>query len=43
LTGEGRRAGRYALWPRQHKKGKPVEVYALDEADGPAEMRGSAL
>ncbi len=43
LTGEGRRAGRYALWPRQHKKGKPVEVYALDEAGGPAEMRGSAV
>ncbi|MEJ2465434.1 MAG: DUF4080 domain-containing protein [Candidatus Thiodiazotropha sp.] len=43
LTGEGRRAGRYALWPRQHKKGKPVEVYALDEAGGPAERRGSAV
>lgn len=24
--------GRYALWPRQHKKGKPVEIYPIDKA-----------
>ncbi|MEW8028383.1 MAG: DUF4080 domain-containing protein [Candidatus Thiodiazotropha sp.] len=24
-------AGRYAIWPKQHKKGKPVEIVALDE------------
>lgn len=23
------RAGRYAVWPRQHKKGKPVEILAV--------------
>jgi anaerobic magnesium-protoporphyrin IX monomethyl ester cyclase len=23
-------AGRYAVWPRQHKKGKPVEIFPLD-------------
>jgi anaerobic magnesium-protoporphyrin IX monomethyl ester cyclase len=22
--------GRYAIWPRQHKKGKPVEIFAVD-------------
>ncbi|MEJ2462915.1 MAG: DUF4080 domain-containing protein [Candidatus Thiodiazotropha sp.] len=31
LSGEAFRAGRYALWPRQHKKGKPVEVHYLDD------------
>lgn len=30
LTGDRYVAGRYALWPRQHKKGKPVEVFALN-------------
>ncbi|MCG8090814.1 MAG: B12-binding domain-containing radical SAM protein [Candidatus Thiodiazotropha endolucinida] len=30
LTGNRYVAGRYALWPRQHKKGKPVEVFALN-------------
>ncbi len=30
LSGEAYRAGRYALWPRQHKKGKPVEIHYLD-------------
>jgi anaerobic magnesium-protoporphyrin IX monomethyl ester cyclase len=25
--------GRYAIWPRQHKKGKPVEIIALDQDD----------
>ncbi|MEJ2694506.1 MAG: DUF4080 domain-containing protein, partial [Candidatus Thiodiazotropha sp.] len=30
LSAEHRRPGRYALWPRQHKKGKPVEIYPLD-------------
>lgn len=30
LSAESRRPGRYALWPRQHKKGKPVEIYPLD-------------
>jgi anaerobic magnesium-protoporphyrin IX monomethyl ester cyclase len=29
LTGESYSSGRYALWPRQHKKGKPVEVFCL--------------
>ena len=29
LTGETRRPGDYAVWPRQHKKGKPVEIYDL--------------
>jgi anaerobic magnesium-protoporphyrin IX monomethyl ester cyclase len=24
-------AGRYAVWPKQHKRGKPVEIVALDE------------
>jgi anaerobic magnesium-protoporphyrin IX monomethyl ester cyclase len=23
--------GRYAVWPRQHKRGKPIEIVALDE------------
>jgi anaerobic magnesium-protoporphyrin IX monomethyl ester cyclase len=23
-------AGRYAIWPRQHKKGKPIEIFAVD-------------
>jgi anaerobic magnesium-protoporphyrin IX monomethyl ester cyclase len=32
LSLEKRRPGRYALWPRQHKKGKPVEIFALDAA-----------
>ncbi|MGD9163815.1 MAG: DUF4080 domain-containing protein [Chromatiales bacterium] len=32
LSIEKRRPGRYALWPRQHKKGKPVEIFALDAA-----------
>jgi anaerobic magnesium-protoporphyrin IX monomethyl ester cyclase len=30
LTGTTYSPGRYALWPQQHKKGKPVAVYALD-------------
>ncbi len=30
LSGESRQPGRYAIWPRQHKKGKPVEIFALD-------------
>jgi anaerobic magnesium-protoporphyrin IX monomethyl ester cyclase len=25
-------AGRYAVWPQQHKRGKPVEIVALDQA-----------
>jgi anaerobic magnesium-protoporphyrin IX monomethyl ester cyclase len=25
-------AGRYAVWPVQHKRGKPVEIVALDQA-----------
>ncbi|MCG7914636.1 MAG: B12-binding domain-containing radical SAM protein [Candidatus Thiodiazotropha weberae] len=29
LTGSRYVAGRYALWPRQHKKGKPVEIFSL--------------
>ncbi len=33
LSGEDFRAGRYALWPRQHKKGKPVEIHCLDGTD----------
>jgi anaerobic magnesium-protoporphyrin IX monomethyl ester cyclase len=24
-------AGRYAVWPKQHKRGKPVEIVALDK------------
>jgi anaerobic magnesium-protoporphyrin IX monomethyl ester cyclase len=36
LTGESRQSGRYAIWPQQHKKGKPVEVYALDTAESEA-------
>jgi anaerobic magnesium-protoporphyrin IX monomethyl ester cyclase len=30
LSGQSRQAGRFAIWPKQHKKGKPVEVYTLD-------------
>ncbi|MES9831116.1 MAG: DUF4080 domain-containing protein [Candidatus Thiodiazotropha sp. DIVDIV] len=29
-SGQGFVAGRYALWPRQHKKGKPVEIIQID-------------
>jgi anaerobic magnesium-protoporphyrin IX monomethyl ester cyclase len=43
LTGEKRQAGRYALWPRQHKKGKPVEVFALDERDGQSQLTELAI
>jgi anaerobic magnesium-protoporphyrin IX monomethyl ester cyclase len=32
LSGEDYPAGRYALWPRQHKKGKPVEIHRLDDS-----------
>ena len=28
-TGRELQAGRYAVWPRQHKKGKPVEVFPV--------------
>ena len=31
ISGESRQPGRYAIWPQQHKRGKPVEVYALDD------------
>jgi anaerobic magnesium-protoporphyrin IX monomethyl ester cyclase len=30
ISGSNYLAGRYALWPRQHKKGNPVEVFSLD-------------
>ncbi len=33
LTGASRQPGRYALWPQQHKRGKPVAVYALDTVE----------
>lgn len=29
-SGQNFAAGHYALWPRQHKKGKPVEIIQLD-------------
>lgn len=30
FTGDKYVAGNYALWPRQHKKGKPVEIFRVD-------------
>ena len=33
LNGEQRQPGRYAIWPQQHKKGKPVAIYALDDIE----------
>jgi anaerobic magnesium-protoporphyrin IX monomethyl ester cyclase len=30
LTGTHYIAGRYAIWPKQHKKGKPVQVISID-------------
>ena len=32
LNGTNREPGRFAIWPQQHKKGKPVAVYPLDMA-----------
>ncbi|MCU7871557.1 MAG: B12-binding domain-containing radical SAM protein [Candidatus Thiodiazotropha sp. (ex Lucinoma borealis)] len=32
-SSRGVKAGRYAVWPKQHKKGKPVEIIAV-EGDG---------
>ncbi|MCG7986505.1 MAG: B12-binding domain-containing radical SAM protein [Candidatus Thiodiazotropha weberae] len=33
LSESNHKAGRHALWPRQHKKGKPVEVFCLTQAN----------
>ena len=30
LTMTPLRSGRYAVWPRQHRKGKPVEIVAVE-------------
>ena len=34
LGQESLQAGRYAVWPRQHKKGKPVEIIPVDQDSG---------
>jgi anaerobic magnesium-protoporphyrin IX monomethyl ester cyclase len=33
--------GRYAIWPRQHKKGKPVEIIALNQDTGLVSGQGA--
>ena len=36
LNGTNREPGRFAIWPQQHKKGKPVVIYPLDLPEAPA-------
>ena len=33
LTGAERKPGSYAIWPQQHKKGKPVQIYPLESVE----------
>jgi anaerobic magnesium-protoporphyrin IX monomethyl ester cyclase len=35
-SGRNLQQGRYAIWPRQHKKGVPVEILSVDEGSVPA-------